>query len=126
MSTPIDLQLKQTIRIPNLPIEKMVDENGNASPSELTFRQTLISNLQSLFGNEGSVIPIQNPIDANTIINNKIINPVTNIAQFSCLLGTMLYVQHPTDYTQDKVVIAVRNDNTYPITPPIFKVVTLT
>jgi hypothetical protein len=114
------------VRIPNLPIDKMVDENGNATPSELTFRQTLLSNLQTLFGQEGVVIPIQSPANANTIINNKIINPVTNVAQFSCLLGTMLYVQHPTDYTQDKVVIAVRNDNTYPITAPVFKTFTLT
>ena len=38
------------VRIPNLPLDKMVDENGRATPSELTFRQTLVSNLQTLFG----------------------------------------------------------------------------
>lgn len=126
MSDPIDLTLNQPVRIPNLPVDKLVDEQGNATAIESTFRQTLISNLQKFFGNEGCVIPIQNPTDASTILNNTIINEATGIAQYSCLLGTMLYVQHPTDYTQDKVVIAVRNDNTYPITAPIFKTVTLT
>ena len=114
------------VRIPNLPIGQMVDEGGQATPSELTFRQTLLSNLQILFGQEGCVLPIQSPSGATTIINNKIINPVTNVAQYSCQPGQMLYIQDPIDYTQDKVVIAVRNDNTYPITPLVFKKVTLT
>ena len=126
MSSPIDLQATQTVRIPNLPVDQMVDANGYATPSELTFRQTLLSNLQTLFGNEGCVIPTQSPANATTIINNTIINPVTNTAQYSCQLGTMLYIRHPTDYTQDKVVIAVRNSNDYPVTAPIFKTVTLT
>ena len=126
MSIPVDLQLKQTIRIPNLPLDKMVDESGNATPSELTFRQTLISNLQTLFGNEACAIPIQSPANIITIQNNKIINEATGIAQYSCQLGTILYSQHPTDYTQDKIVVAVRNDNTYPLTAPIFKTFTIT
>lgn len=113
------------VRIPNLPIDKMVDEQGNATPTELTFRQTLVSNLQTLFGQEGCVIPIQSPSGEATIINNSIINESTGMAQYSCALGTMLYIQHPTDYTQDKVVIAVRNDNTYPATAPIFRTFTL-
>jgi hypothetical protein len=114
------------VRIPNLPLGNIVDENGNTTPSEETFRQTLVSNLQNLFGQEGCVIPIQTPTGATTIINNSIINEATGVAQYSCQLGTLLYIQDPTDYTQDKVVIAVRNDNTYPSTPPIFKTLTLT
>ncbi len=114
------------VRIPNLPLDKMVDENGRATPSELTFRQTLVSNLQTLFGQEGCVIPTQSPTNITIIQNNTIINPATGVAQYSCQLGTILYSQHPTDYTQDKVVIAVRNDNTYPATAPVFKQVTLT
>lgn len=125
MST-IDEQSTQPVRIPNLPIDKMVDDKGYATPSELTFRQSLLSNLQTLFGNEGSVIPTQSPDNATTIINNKTVDPATNVSKYSCALGTMLYVKHPTDYTQDKVVIAVRNDNTYPVTAPIFQKVTLT
>lgn len=114
------------VRIPNLPLDKMVDENGKATPSELTFRQTLVGNLQILFGQEGCVVPVQSPANITTIQNNSIINPTTGNPQFTCQLGTILYSQHPTDYTQDKVVIAVRNDNTYPATAPIFKTVTLT
>ena len=114
------------VRIPNLPLASIVDAEGNATPTEATFRQTLISNLQTLFGQEGCVIPVQTPNSASTIINNKIVNEANGIPQYSCALGTMLYIQHPTDYTQDKVVVAVRNDNTYPATAPIFKQFTLT
>ena len=114
------------VRIPSLPLDKIVDTEGNATPTEATFRQTLVSNLQTLFGQEGCVIPVQTPDGANTIINNTIINEATNIPQFTCALGTMLYIQDPTDYTQDKVVVAVRNDNNYPNTAPIFKTFTIT
>lgn len=114
------------VRIPTLPFDKMVDEQGNATPTESTFRQTLVGNLQTLFGQEGCVIPTQPPAGADTIINNKIINEATGIAEYSCKPGTLLYIQDPTDYTQDKVVVSVRNDNTYPITPLIFKTFTIT
>ena len=114
------------VRIPNLPIDKLVDEQGMPTPSEETFRQTLITNLQNLFGTEGCVVPTQDPTSLTTIQNNIIVNQSTDVAQFSCLPGTILYVQHPTDYTQDKVMIAVRNSNDYPLTAPVFKTVTLT
>lgn len=116
----------QQVRIPNLPIGQMTDKNGNATPSEMTFRQTLLTNLQNILGNEGLVMPTQSPANVTLIQNNSILNPATELPIYTCQLGTILYSQHPTDYTMDKVVIAVRNDNTYPNTPPIFKKVTLT
>ncbi len=113
--------INQTIRVPNLPQGQLVDSNGYATNEELTFRQALVSLLQLLAGSEGLVMPTQSPGNVTIIQNNQ------NIQGFyTCQLGTMLYVQHPSDYTQDKVMIAVRNDNTYPNTPPLFKTVTLT
>lgn len=113
------------VRIPNLPLDKMVDEKGLATPTEMTFRQTLVSNLQRLFGAEGCVLPTQSPANVTLIQNNFVVNQNTMTKQYTTQLGTILYSQHPTDYTQDKVVIAVRNDNTYPATPPVFREVTL-
>lgn len=114
------------LRVPNLPTGKIADENGMATDDELIFRQNLITSLQNNFGNEGLVMPTQNneapPADYVTQIQN---NQNEN-GQFTCQLGTMLYViADPLDYTQDKVMIAVRNDNTYPATAPLFKTVTL-
>lgn len=116
----------QQIRIPNLPTGSMVDTKGNATPEELTFRQTLVTNLQSFFGNEGCVIPTQTPANMLVIQNNSVVNPATGEITYTCLPGTILYVQNATDYTQDKVMIAVRNSNNYPLSAPIFKTVTLT
>lgn len=121
-----DYSQSSLVRIPNLPLDKMVDDQGRPSPTELTFRQTLVSNLQKLFGNEGCVVPVQSPGNVTLIQNNAVINQSTGVLNYTCQLGTILYSQHPTDYTMDKVVIAVRNDNTYPLTPPVFKTVTLT
>jgi hypothetical protein len=118
---------RESIRIPNLPFGQIVDDKGMATDDELTFRQALITALQNYMGNEGLVIPIQNQTDADAILNHKVEDP-SNPANFvyTCLLGTTLYIKDAADYTQDKVVIAVRNDNTYPATPPVFKTVTLT
>lgn len=114
------------VRVPNLPFEKMVNEQGEPTSSEMTFRQTLITGLQKYFGAEGLVMPTQSPTNLTIIQNNQAPNPSTGTNEFTCNLGTIIYVQHPTDYTQDKVMIAVRNSNDYPISAPIFKTVTLT
>lgn len=121
-----DYSQNQVIRIPNLPVGQMVDSTGSPTTDELTFRQTLISNLQKYFGNEGIVIPVQDAVSVALIQNNSVIDTGSGLPVYTCQLGTMLYQLDPIDYTQDKVLIAVRNDNTYPATPPIFKVVTLT
>jgi len=111
----------RVIRVPNLPIGRLVDENGMATDDFLTFLQALTTSLQNNYGPEGLVMPTQSATDRTAIQNH------TNAqGQFTCQAGTMLYVQHPTDYTQDTVEIAVRNSNTFPDAAPLFKVVTLT
>ncbi len=116
----------QDIRVPTLPMGEMVTKDGMPTDDELLFRNQLIVSLQKNFSNEGLVIPVQgnaaSPADYVTQIQNH-----QNLkGQFTCALGTMLYViPDQADYTQDKVMIAVRNDNTFPLTAPIFKQVTL-
>jgi hypothetical protein len=109
------------MNIPQLPVSKIIENDGYPTPEELLYRQNLNQALQSGASEEGLVAPTQMPATLVTIQNAK-----NTQGQYSCQLGTILYIEHPTDYTQDKVVIAVRNDNTYPNTPPIFKTVTLT
>jgi hypothetical protein len=100
------------IRVPNLPIGQIVDENGNATDDELTFRHALITNLQNNFGNEGVVVPTQTAANINTIQNNQLAN-----GQYSCAFGTIIY-----DSTNNLIRIAI-DDGTG---KPIFKTVTLT
>lgn len=132
MSGPTTLPT-QVIRIPNLPDGKIVDEEGFATEDESSFRHTLVTNLQQLFGNEGLVIPTQtqglSPGDYVTQIQNaQRPDPVTGLpGAYTCQLGTMLYViNNPLDHTKDQVLIAVRNTDDYPLSAPKFKQVTLT
>lgn len=89
----------ENIRIPNLPNGKLVDEQGNASDDELTFRQGLITSLQQNFGPEGCVVPTQTAADIAIIVANQLPN-----GQYTCRPGTLLY-----DSTNDllKAVILV-------------------
>ena len=111
----------RVIRVPNLPIGRLIDENGHATDDFLTFLQGLTQSLQQNFGPEGLVAPTQSPANVTTIQNNT-----DSQGSYTCQLGTIIYSKHASDYTQDKVQIAVRNDNTYPTTAPLFKTVTLT
>lgn len=125
---PAPTLIQQNIRVPTLPMGEMVKPDGTPTDDELLFRNQLMVSLQQNFGNEGLVIPTQGNgvilgVDdyVTQIQNHQNIND-----EFTCALGTMLYViPDSADYTKDKVMIAVRNDNTYPLTAPIFKQVTL-
>lgn len=118
---------QQNIRIPTLPIGRMVDKEGMPTDDELLFRTQLITSLQQNFNYEGLVMPTQqNGISPNDYVT-QIQNHQNIKGQYTCALGTMLYViADPLDYTQDKVMIAVRNSNDFPSSAPIFKTVTLT
>lgn len=118
----------QSLRIPILPVDKIVDEQGMPTKSESSFRQALIDSLQKYMGNEGLVAPNQSSTDLTTIQNNNIPNSASpSGVQYTCQLGTIIYViPDPNDYTQDKVMIAVRNSNDYPASAPLFKTITLT
>lgn len=87
------------IRVPNLPNGQIVDDKGNATDDEMTFRHALISNLQNLFGNEGVVVPSQSATNIASIVANQLPN-----GEYSCQAGTLLY-----DSTNDalKAVIFV-------------------
>lgn len=111
-----DFSQNQTDRIPNLPLDKMVDEQGSATPTELTFRQTLVSNLQLLFGAEGCVVPSQSAANIATIQANTVINPATGLPQATTQAGTLLY---NTDANSLMVAILVGG-------LPVFKTVTVT
>jgi hypothetical protein len=117
------------MNIPNLPVAPMVDKDGNATDVELTFRQNLITALQQGAGQEGNV-PATLETDSSQTASQKLTTIQNNQnaqGQYTCALGTTLYVVvDPLDYTQDKVVMAVRNTNDYPNSAPIFKTVTLT
>lgn len=108
--------------IPQLPVSKIIENDGYPTSEEMIYRQNLNQALQLGASEEGLVAPSQ------SAVNTAIIQNAQNTqGQYSCALGTILYViPDPNDYTQDKVMIAVRNDNTYPNTPPLFKTVTLT
>lgn len=115
------------IRVPNLPIGRLVDENGYPTDDFLTYLQALTQSLQQNYGNEGLVMPTQTEEMAPDDFVTQIQNHQNASGQYTCQLGTMLYViKDPSDHTQDEVQIAVRNTDTYPTTAPLFKTVTLT
>lgn len=74
------------IRIPNLPMGKIVDDDGDPTDDELTFRQGLITQLNKLFGSEGAVLPSLTTTQIDTIVANK-----NAQGQYTCAFGTMFY-----------------------------------
>ena len=96
MTLPADVQV---VRIPNLPMGHIVEQDGMPTDDELTFRQTLITNLQRLIGNEGLVLPSLTTAQIDTIVAAT--NP---LGQYTCPFGTMFY---DTDLNQIWVVVSV-------------------
>ncbi len=122
---------RNEVRIPNLPMGPLVDEKGYPTDEEQTFRQALLTLLQTFMGDEGLVMPTQDQASMTVIQNHTETTPAgtygTPIVTYTCALGTMLYViPDITDYTQDKVMVAVRNSNDYPDSAPLFKTFTIT
>lgn len=112
----------QQIRVPNLPLGAMVDDNGNATAGESIFRQTLIRSLQQNFGNEGLVAPSQlnttAPNDAVMVIqNNQVVNQATGELQYTCQGGTLIY-----DSTNNNLLVCILDGSGV----PTFKKVTVT
>lgn len=83
MTVPADTQI---VRIPNLPMGHIVDDQGLPTDDELTFRQTLITNLQKLFGNDGVVLPNLTTAEIDTIVNAQ-----NSLGQYTCSFGTLFY-----------------------------------
>lgn len=100
-----------TNRIPTLPFQKMVEEDGNPTPIELMFRQNLVTSLQAYMGDEGMVIPSQTASDILVIQNN-----VDSNGEYTCAPGTFIY-----NTTNDTVMVSVLVGGI-----PVFKTVTVT
>ena len=95
----------QVVRIPSLPIGKMVDENGNPTQQEQSFRVGLINSLQQNFGPEGMVAPAQAYADIQTIAANQSINALTGQTAggpFTTQGGTFWF-----DTTNNRIVVAL-------------------
>lgn len=74
------------LRIPNLPMGKITENDGLPTDDELTFRQGLIGNLQRLFGTEGMVLPSLTTTQIDFIVANQ-----NAQNQYTCAFGTMFY-----------------------------------
>lgn len=114
MTLPAD---KQIVRIPNLPMGHIVEDGGMPTDDELTFRQTLITNLQRLIGNNGVVLPSLTSLEIADLANQKRYEPgQLASAQYTTAFGTLVY-----DSTTNEIKAAI-DDGTG---KPIFKVVKL-
>ncbi len=120
---------RNRIRIPNLPMGPLVNKDGMPTDEEQTFRQALITLLQTFVGEEGLVIPTQDPASVAQIQNHTEQTPSgsygTPIVTYTCALGTMLYYETASNYALDKPVIAMRTANNYPESAPLFKQIVL-
>lgn len=98
----------QNIRVPNLPIGRIVDANGEATDDEITFRHALVSSLQNNFGNEGLVAPTQtNDVSPEDFIkqiqDNRIPDPVTGApGEYTCGFGRIIY-----DATNNRMLVSI-------------------
>lgn len=93
---------RDVIRVPNLPVGKIVDDNGNSTDDELTFRQALITSLQNNFGNEGVVIPSQTNDAAPDNFINQIQNNQLPNGEYTCGFGRFLY-----DATNNRILVSI-------------------
>lgn len=102
---------RSEVRIPNLPMGHIVDENGYPTDDELTFRQVLIQNLQRLMGNEGLVIPSLSYADIVKVVTNT--QTIGAITRYTCAFGTLFYSTGipPTEPNGGKVWVAVEDPN---------------
>lgn len=94
---------RNSVRIPNLPLGQIVDAEGKATGDELTFRQSLLTLLAQLIGEEGMVIPSQTAANITTIQNNVQTFPgATPDTAYTCQPGTLIY-----DSTNDLFKVAI-------------------
>lgn len=99
----------QQIRVPNTPIERMVDDQGYPTPATQTFLYTLITSLQQNFGNEGLVAPSQPqditttpPTDTISVIQYNTIVDAAGVAKESLQNGAFLY-----DSTNKRMLVSI-------------------
>lgn len=109
------ISIPGNVRIPNLPMGKIAQEDGMPTDDEQTFRQTLISSLQDNFGNEGCVVPSQPTTNITLIQNNTYIDQATGNTVYTCQGGTLIY-----DVTTNQLKVAILSGGV-----PTFHVVTV-
>jgi hypothetical protein len=125
-----NLQNQTVVRIPNLPMGRIVDKDGRPTDEEMFFRQSLLSLLLDLIGAQGVVIPSQTQTDADKIAANTVQTPNATggtITSFTCQLGTMLYIPSTATYPatpNDQLVVAM--DDGTALHAPTFKTITVT
>lgn len=108
---------REALRVPNLPMGKIVDPNGMPTDDELQFRQTLVTLLQSILGNEGLVMPQQSVANVTTIQNHIQDVPGASTNIYTCQFGTMIY-ETGAAAINDEVIVAVNSGTN---NAPIFK-----
>lgn len=114
------------IRIPNLPVGRLVDQNGNTTDEEQTFRQTLISSLQDNFGSEGCVVPSQTKANIAKIQDHTVIDQATGNPVYTCKFGTLIFNNEPYDAItnpQGNSLLVAVDDGTG---KPLFKIINVT
>jgi hypothetical protein len=125
-----NLDNQTVVRIPNLPMGRIVDQDGRPTDEEMFFRQSLVSLLLDLIGAQGIVVPSQTQTDVDKIARNTVSTPDGSggdITTFTCQLGTLLYVPSTAVYPtppDDKLVVAM-DDGTVDHAPT-FKTITVT
>lgn len=114
---------RNEVRVPNLPIGTIVDKEGNPTQEELTFRQSLLSLLQSLIGNEGQVTPSVTTSQLSAIQDNTQLTPIGNsgtsgVSSYTCQWGTGAYTPSTTSYpsTPNDVLWSAYNNGSEPTT----------
>ena len=105
------------IRVPNLPTGEIVDDKRMATDDELTFRHTLISQLQNNFGPEGCIIPTQTDAASPNDFIKQIQNNVDAQGNYTCGFGRFLY-----DATNNRILVSIDGGGGV----PAFMTVTLT
>lgn len=118
--TAVPVPARNTVRVPNLPMGPLVDKDGFPTEEEQTFRQSLLTLLQSIVGDEGLVMPGQTTSNIATIAANTNITQSGgtggDITTYTTAGGTMIY-----DTATDEFKVAILAAGV-----PSFKVVTVT
>ena len=120
MTLPADYQV---VRIPNLPLGHIVEQDGLPTDDELTFRQTLITNLQRLIGNNGMVLPSLAYADIVTIVNA--FENIGGTQRYTCPPGTLFHSTYDPAEPMSNKILATIQDPLNLSGPPLLKEVNL-
>jgi hypothetical protein len=115
--------MTDVIRIPNLPMGHIVEQDGMPTDDELTFRQVLVTNLQRLFGNEGVVLPSLAYADIVSIVNAY--QNIGGTQRYTCAPGTLFHSTYDPLEPMSNKILATIQDPLNLSGPPLLKEVNL-